>query len=243
MNNALRIWTGTSGFQYPEWKGSFYPDDLPLKRMLPFYAERFSSTEVNYSFRKIPTENTLSNWNSLTPPEFRFSFKAPQKVTHFARLRDCADTLNLFAQSVSTIGEKLGSILFQLPPDFAKDAARLSEFLKTLPSSIKPAFEFRDESWLDDEVFSILRDHNAALCLAENEDLATPRIATASFGYLRLRREDYNLAALKSWAAFVLDQKKVWADVYIYFKHEERGVGPKFARQMIEIFAASGRSR
>jgi uncharacterized protein YecE (DUF72 family) len=238
-NNALRIWTGTSGFQYPEWKGSFYPDDLPLKRMLPFYAEQFSSTEVNYSFRRIPTEKTLSNWNSLTPPDFRFSFKAPQKVTHFARLRDCGETVSFFAQSLSILGEKVGAILFQLPPDFTKDSARLSEFLKIMPSSIKPAFEFRHESWFDDEVFSILREHNAALCLAENEDLATPRIATASFGYLRLRREDYTPAALNSWADFVLEQKKVWADAYIYFKHEERGVGPKFARQMNEMLATS----
>jgi uncharacterized protein YecE (DUF72 family) len=248
MKETFQIWTGTSGFQYPEWKGAFYPDDLPARRMLPFYAQRFSSTEINYSFRRIPSEKALLNWSALTPSEFRFSLKAPQKITHAARLRDCAEAVSFFARSVSNLSDKLGAILFQLPPDFTKDAARLSGFLKVVPSRIRPAFEFRHESWFNEEIFSILRDHNAALCLAENEELATPRVATANFGYLRQRREDYNAAALKSWTAFVLQQKKTWGDTNIYFKHEERGVGPKFASKMIAMlgtppYAAERRPR
>lgn len=224
-------WIGTSGFQYPEWKGKFYPEDLPAKGMLPFYAGPFASTEINYSFRRIPSEQTLSTWDAATPPHFKFSFKAPQRITHFARLVDCTDILEAFHNALLTIKPKLGVVLFQLPPQFEKDGGRLEAFLEIIPPRFKSAFEFRHVSWFDDQVFSILREHNAALCLAESEDLATPPTSTADFGYLRLRREDYTPAQLKQWATFIRSRTE-WRDTFIYFKHEEHAVGPKFAIKM-----------
>jgi uncharacterized protein YecE (DUF72 family) len=228
----MSIWVGTSGFQYAEWKGSFYPEDLPLKKMLPFYAQNFSTTEINYSFRQIPSQKTLTNWAEATPAEFKFAFKAPQKVTHFARLKDCEDTLRFFASAISFLETKLGPVLFQLPPQFAKDAERLRIFLGSMPSSIKAAFEFRDTSWFDDEIFKILGDHNAALCIAETEKLSTPQVATAGFGYIRLRREDFTPEQIKTWAGFVKTQTKR-KDTFVYFKHEEGGLGPKFGKRML----------
>jgi uncharacterized protein YecE (DUF72 family) len=229
----MPFWVGTSGFQYAEWKGTFYPEDLPLKKMLPYYAEHFSTTEINYSFRRIPSKTTLSNWAAATPAEFKFGFKAPERITHFARLKDCEETLRFFAVVISDLEKKLGPVLFQLPPKFPKDAERLRIFLGTMPSSIKAAFEFRDRSWLDDETFGILKEHNAALCIAETEKLSTPEVATANFGYLRLRREDFTPEQIKRWAQFTRAQTQ-WADTFIYFKHEEGGLGPKFGKQMIE---------
>jgi uncharacterized protein YecE (DUF72 family) len=229
----MAIWVGTSGFQYPEWKGKFYPEDLSAKKMLPFYAEHFSTTEINYSFRRIPSKETLEKWDGATPAEFKFSFKAPQRITHFARLKDCEETLKFFGEAILSMGKKLGPVLFQLPPQFKKEAERLDSFLATMPEGIQGAFEFRDLSWFDDETFGILRKHNAALCIAENEELATPAVATANFGYLRLRREDYKAADIRRWAKFVVEQTK-WKNCFVYFKHEETGSGPKFAAQMLQ---------
>ncbi len=225
---------GTSGFQYPEWKGNFYPEKMPPGKMLPFYAERFSTTEINYSFRRIPSVKTISDWANATPPGFKFSFKAPQKITHFARLRECADTLEYFSSVIANLDEKRGAVLFQLPPDFTKDVPRLRAFLESLPEHLPAAFEFRNESWFDDAVYSTLQDHNGALCIAESEKLATPPVATADFGYLRLRRTDYTEADLSRWANFVHEHESKWSDAFIYFKHEESGVGPQFAEKMKE---------
>jgi uncharacterized protein YecE (DUF72 family) len=229
----MDAWIGTSGFQYPEWKGRFYPAEFPAGRMLPFYATHFCTTEINYTFRRIPTEIVLAHWSEQTPPRFKFSFKAPQRITHFARLRASAKTIQLFNRTVSQIGDKLGAILFQLPPNFAKDSGRLKSFLKVLPQGLNAAFEFRHSSWFDREIYSLLRPRNAALCIAETEDFKTPPIVTADFGYLRLRREDYTAAKIKKWAAFVKGQNANWREVFIYFKHEERALGPKFAQQMV----------
>ena len=153
----MNLWIGTSGFQYPEWKGTFYPETMSPKKMLPFYAERFGTTEINYSFRRIPSAKTISDWSNATPSEFRFSLKAPQKITHFARLRECADTLNFFHSVISDLKEKLGIVLFQLPPDFVKDAPRLKTFLETMPKTLRAAFEFRHSSWFDEEIYSVLQ--------------------------------------------------------------------------------------
>ena len=153
----MNIWIGTSGFQYAEWKGNFYPEDLPAAKMLPFYAERLTTTEINYTFHRIPSPKTIDNWNKLTPEKFRFALKAPQKVTHFAKLRDCTDTLRYFHQTVSALGAKLGPVLFQLPPSFKKDATVLAGFLEEIPSGMRAAFEFRHASWFDDEVFALLK--------------------------------------------------------------------------------------
>jgi uncharacterized protein YecE (DUF72 family) len=228
---------GTSGFQYAEWKGNFYPEDLPAAKMLPFYAERFSTTEINYTFHRIPAPKTIDNWNRLTPHNFRFSLKAPQKVTHFAKLRDCADTLRYFHDVISGLGEKLGLVLFQLPPSFKKDTFVLGDFINGLPGGMRAAFEFRHESWFDDGVFETLKTRKAALCIADTENLATPKIVTTNYGYLRLRREDYHKIDIERWTDFVRTQNG-WDDVFIYFKHEEAGTGPKLAKQMQDLLQA-----
>jgi uncharacterized protein YecE (DUF72 family) len=228
----MKHWIGTSGFQYPEWKCTFYPDQMPASKMLGFYSEHFTSTEVNYTFRRIPAEKTISTWSAATPVEFRFAFKAPQRITHFAKLRDCGDLLKVFHAALVPAGEKLGPVLFQLPPTFKKDAEVLRAFLGELPSGMRAAFEFRHESWFDDSTFEILRAANAALCVAENEELLTPSVATADFGYLRLRREDYTPAKLKKWAGWIEKQQPRWPEAFIYFKHQERAIGPKFAQKM-----------
>lgn len=229
-------WIGTSGFQYPEWKGGFYPEKLSLAKMLAFYAERFSSTESNYSFRHIPSAKTIEGWRAKTPELFRFSLKAPQKITHFAKLRDCGPTLNYFHEAVSGLGGNLGAILFQLPPTLKKDAPLLIDFLQTLPVRMRAAFEFRHASWFSDEIFAQLKKHHAALCIAESADLATPRVATAEFGYLRLRREDYTAGEIADWEKW-MGQQTHWRDTFVYFKHEETGVGPKFAQQLRDRLA------
>ena len=238
-SRGMNLWVGTSGFQYAEWKGTFYPEDLPAAKMLPYYAERFSTTEINYTFHRIPAAKTIDNWCSLTPPRFRFALKAPQKVTHFARLRDCGDTIRYFWQVISGLGERLGPVLFQLPPNFKKDADLLGSFLREFPSAMRATFEFRHASWFDDEVYALLKSSNAALCLADTADLATPEIVTANFGYLRLRREDYTADDVSRWAGVVQKHEADWSDAFVYFKHEESGIGPKLAAQMLELFGVA----
>jgi uncharacterized protein YecE (DUF72 family) len=232
----MKFWIGTSGFQYAEWKGNFYPEDLPTAKMLPFYAERFSTTEINYTFHRIPAPKTIDNWKAQTPEKFRFALKAPQKITHWSKLRDCADTLEYFCKVVTGLGERLGPVLFQLPPTFKKDADVLSSFLREFPE-MRAAFEFRHESWFDEEIFDLLKSRNVALCIADTDTIATPRKITADYGYLRLRREDYSDADVKGWSEFVRDQNANWKDAFVYFKHEESGIGPKLAQQMIEFLA------
>ena len=232
----LRI--GTSGFQYPEWKGTFYPRDLSTAKLLPFYAERFSTTEINYSFYRIPAPKSLANWDAATPARFRFSFKAPKEITHVRRLRDAGETLRQILAATQNLGGKLGPILFQLPPFFKKDVALLADFCASLPARLKCAFEFRHASWFDDETFGILKDRRAALCVAESEKLATPVVVTADHAYFRLRREDYTAADLKRWAKIISGQTPV-KDAYVYFKHEECGVGPKFAKQFEQLLGSS----
>ncbi len=232
----MKTWIGTSGFQYAEWKGTFYPEDLAASKMLPYFAERLSTTEINYTFHRIPSPKTIENWTQLTPQNFRFALKAPQKITHFAKLRDCADTIGYFCRVVSALGERLGPVLFQLPPNFKKDADRLRDFLRELPT-MRAAFEFRHASWLDQEIFDLLKSHNLALCLADTEKLAAPTAVTADYGYLRLRREDYTSGDVARWADFVRQQAANWEEAFVYFKHEEAGIGPKLAREMMQLLA------
>ena len=231
----MESWIGTSGFQYAEWKGNFYPEDLPTAKMLPFYAERLNTTEINYTFHRIPAAKTIENWNKLTPAKFRFALKAPQKITHWSKLRDCADTMRYFCDVVSGLGEKFGPVLFQLPPTFKKDTFVLADFVNCFPTGMRAAFEFRHESWFGDDVWEIFKSRNVALCIAESEELATPKIATSDYGYLRLRRADYTKIDIERWTAFVCEQKGRWSDAFVYFKHEEAGMGPKFAKQMMEL--------
>jgi uncharacterized protein YecE (DUF72 family) len=230
----MQIWIGTSGFQYKEWKGKFYPEDLSEAKMLGYYAERFSTTEINYTFRHTPSLKSIQSWSSRTPGQFRFAFKAPQSVTHFAKLRDCGDKVAFFEQAIAPMASKLGPVLFQLPPSFKANLDVLNQFLSGLPKSMRAAFEFRHASWFEESVYAALRQANAALCIAEDEKLATPAVATAKFGYLRLRREDYETADLERWATWIQEQASAWSDVYIYLKHEEQGLGPKFAQLLQE---------
>ena len=230
----MNVWIGTSGFQYAEWKGNFYPEDLPAAKMLTFYAERFTTTEINYTFHRIPAPKTIDNWKMQTAEKFRFALKAPQKITHWSKLRDCSDTLEHFFKVADGLGERLGPVLFQLPPNFKKDADVLGSFLRELPS-IRAAFEFRHQSWFDDEIFELLKSRNIALCIADTDTIVTPKTIIADYGYLRLRREDYTKNDVQSWADFVRQQESYWRDAFIYFKHEESGIGPKLARQMTEL--------
>ena len=215
---------GTSGFQYPAWKGAFYPEGLAVSKMLGYYATKFDLTEINYTFRSFPSARTIERWANGVPAGFKFSLKAPQRITHFAKLRDCGAILRDFHAAVSPLGEKLGPVLFQLPATFASDAKRLAAFLGEVPAGMRAAFEFRSASWFNDEVYAALKDHNAALCLAESEELSTPPVMTADWGYLRLRRDDYSAADLQRWAGVV----RQWPETFTAFNHEDTGRGPKF---------------
>lgn len=231
----MNLWVGTSGFQYAEWKGTFYPEDLAAAKMLPFYAERFGTTEINYTFRRIPSPKTIGNWCKLTPEKFKFALKAPQKITHFAKLQGCDDTLTYFYKVVSALGPRLGPVLFQLPPFLKKDASLLGDFVRCFPQEMRAAFEFRHSSWFDDEIFSVLKTNNVALCFAESDKLSAPLVSTSSFGYLRLRREDYEADDVQRWANVIKDKEGEWSDAFVYFKHEESGMGPKLAAQLLDI--------
>ena len=234
LNLFSMIWVGTSGFQYPEWKGTFYPETLSTAKMLPYYAGHFSTTEINYSFRRIPSEKTLTNWSAATPEQFRFSLKAPQEITHFRQLRDCADVLGRFCEALKTLGEKLGPVLFQLPPFLKNDNGLLKEFLATLPAGLQGAFEFRHDSWFNDKTFAALKSKNIALCIADTEELSTPVVATADYDYFRLRNPAYTKKDIAHWAKIIDGQRKNSKDSYVYFKHEDAGTGPKFARQLLD---------
>ncbi len=235
----IMVWIGTSGFQYPEWKGTFYPPDLPAPKMLAYYADRFRTTEINYTFYRIPNAKTLYGWSAGTPGGFRFSLKAPKKITHTQKLRDCQEVLDYFWKMAGRLNEKLGAVLFQLPPYFRKDAAVLKAFLDMMPQGMKGAFEFRHASWFDDEVFTALRSKNAALCVADSEKLTTPAVFTARHGYLRLRDATYTEEDIRRWAATIAEQQRQLEDIYVYFKHEESGIGPQLARQLTEVLSAT----
>ena len=223
---------GTSGYNYPEWRGTFYPEKFPTGKMLPYYADRFSTVEINYTFYRMPNAKTVAGWVAETPPAFSFTLKAPQRITHFARLRDIGDPLRYFLDTAAGLGPKLGAVLFQLPPNFRKDLDRLGGLLDQLPAGLRCAFEFRHESWLDAPVYGRLRAANAALCVADTEDATTPLETTADWGYLRLRDEGYTDADIVEWARRIAALGPTWRDTFVYFKHEEAGTGPAFARQL-----------
>jgi uncharacterized protein YecE (DUF72 family) len=231
----MRVFPGTSGFSYKEWKGSFYPEDLPDSEMLRFYSSRLPSVEINNTFYRMPRASLLESWAEQVPDGFSFALKAAQQITHRKRLKDAGDAVSYFLQVATTLGDRLGPILFQLPPNLKKDLARLAEFLAQLPRSFRAAFEFRHESWFDEEVFSALADAGAALCWAEDEELATPNQSTAGWGYLRLRRQDYGEAEVAAWADRIRAQ--TWSDAYVFFKHEDAGTGPRLAGRLREILS------
>ncbi len=230
----MRLYTGTSGFAYKEWKGSFYPEDLRADDMLRYYAGRFSACEINNTFYRMPRENVLLDWASQVPASFRFVLKASRQITHLKRLRDVEEPVAYLCEKAAVLGQRLGPLLFQLPPNLKKDLPRLEAFLGLLPEGHRAALDFRNETWFDDDVFDALRARDAALCIEEAEELAAPRVATASWGYLRLRRPDYDEAALNDWAAWAGSQS--WADAYVFFKHEEAGAGPRLATAFEDVF-------
>ncbi len=233
----MRTWVGTSGYNYPEWKGSFYPEKMPAAKMLPFYAAAFSTVEINYTFYRVPNEKTLAGWSRETPDGFRLTLKAPKRITHIAKLHDCADLLQYFLKTAGTLGPKLGAILFQLPPYLRKDLQVFDEFLALLPTGCCAAFEFRHASWMDAEVFARLRARNLALCIADSEKFSTPLEITADYGYFRLRDEGYTPEDLCRWAATIRTSAAACSDVFVYFKHEEAGKGPQFARRLLDALA------
>ena len=239
----MNLYVGTSGYAYTEWKGSFYPDDMPAKGMLRYYAERFRTVEINNSFYRLPKASVLEAWAAEVPAEFKFVLKASQKITHFQRLKGVDETVTYFVNVANTLKDRLGPLLFQLPPNLKKDTPRLRDFLALLHregggdgvgARGRPVFEFRHQSWFDDEVFALLRENQAVLCLAEAEnDLEVPFVATADWGYVRMRMAEYTTADLKSWARRVRQQD--WRDAYVFFKHEDEGKGPMLARKFIEL--------
>ena len=235
------LWVGTSGYNYPEWKGTFYPPTLPAAKMLPYYAERFPTVEINYTFYRAPNEKILGGWNKATPDRFKLTLKAPRRITHDARLRDCADRVRQFLETASTLGPKLGALLFQLPPTLKKDIALFDAFLDAFPPRVCAAFEFRHPSWLDEEVYSRLRARNLALCVADSERLSTPVVITADYAYFRLRDEGYTPGDIGRWADTIREQTVSCREVFVYFKHEESGKGPEFARLLIETLSSDHR--
>jgi len=229
------IWVGTSGYNYPEWRGTFYPDKLAAAKMLPYYAERFPTVEINYTFYRTPNEKILEGWNAATPERFKLTLKAPKRITHDARLRDCADRVRQFLETASILGPKLGALLFQLPPNLKKDVALLDAFLGTFPPRVCAVFEFRHASLLDDVVYSCLRAPYLALCIADSEKLSTPVEMTADYAYFRLRDEGYTLDDITRWAAVIREKHSACSEVFVYFKHEESGKGPEFGRRLLEL--------
>jgi len=234
--NPVKLRAGTSGYSYKEWKGNFYPADLAATKMLRYYAERLSTVEINNTFYRMPSEKLLADWSAQVPDGFAFVLKVPRRITHDKRLKNAGDDVAYLLKTAAVLGKKRGPFLFQLPPFFRKDLAGLSDFLGLLPDDSQSAFEFRHQSWFDDEVLTVLRAHNASLCVADAEtELSIPFVATASWGYVRLRRPDYTDADLREWAKRI--QEQPWKEAFVFFKHEEAGKGPQFATRFLEIVA------
>ncbi|HTV97843.1 MAG TPA: DUF72 domain-containing protein [Steroidobacteraceae bacterium] len=230
----MAIWVGTSGYNYPEWRGTFYPDKFPTAKMLPYYAERFATVEINYTFYRTPNAKILAGWSEATPARFKLTLKAPKRITHTARLENCTELLQYFVRTAQTLGPKLGTLFFQLPPYFKKDLGVLGAFLEELPADVQSAFEFRHRSWLEDDVYECLKAKGVALCVAESEKLSTPVQITANYAYFRLRDQGYTPSDLGRWADTIRAKTGACRDVYVYFKHEESGTGPAFARTLLD---------
>ncbi|APW64178.1 DUF72 domain-containing protein [Paludisphaera borealis] len=232
----MGLYVGTSGYSYKEWKGTFYPKDLPVRQMLHFYGERFRTVEINSTFFGMPKVPILEGWAQAVPADFKFVLKAPKQITHMRKLKDIGELVSQLLEVSGALTERRGPLLFQLPPTSKKDVALLRTFLALLPSPLRAAFEFRHPSWFDDEVFGLLRDHRAALCIADAEvNFEVPFVATTDWGYLRLRRPDYGDAELKEWAKRVREQD--WEDAFVFFKHENEGKGPRMAERYLELAA------
>ncbi len=231
----MNLHVGTSGYNFPEWKGSFYPAKLPAAKMLEYYAARLQTVEINYTFYRMPTPKIVAGWAATVPETFTFVLKAPQRITHVARLKDIDDTLRYFCETAAGLGARLGPLLFQLPPNFKKDTARLANLLAQLPPGVRAACEFRHASWFADDVYELLRTYNGALCVADTGDATTPLVATADFGYLRLRDEGYDEQGLAAWMDRVRELGAGWRDAFVFFKHEGSGEGPRLAERLLQL--------
>ena len=230
----MNLYVGTSGYSYKEWKGSFYPKDLPADQMLRYYAERYGTVEINNTFYRMPKTSVVEAWAAEVPDGFKFVIKASRRITHILRLKNAAEPVSFLIKAADAMKDRLGALLFQLPPNLKKDVPRLTDFLKLLPSSQRAAMEFRHQSWFDDQVFAALQERNAALCIAEAEDeLDIPFVSTADWGYLRLRLPEYSDADLKTWIKRVQSQN--WSDAFVFFKHEDEGKGPQMASRFLEL--------
>lgn len=233
----MDLLAGTSGYSYKAWKGSFYPEDLSSDEMLGYYAGRLKSVEINNTFYRLPKPALLEAWAAQVPEGFRFSIKASRKITHFSRLKESAhDPTDFLLSSLETLGDRLGAVLFQLPPNFKKDVERLAAFLQILPAGTPAAFEFRHDSWIDDEVRELLTDRDMAVVCADTEDSGEdePVVETASWGYLRLRRPSYSDDDLRRWVEHV--SSTGWDRALVFFKHEDEGAGPEMAARFQDLF-------
>ena len=226
----MRILAGTSGYSYKEWVGHFYPEKLPANAMLRYYGERFPTVEINNTFYRMPAEAMLARWSSEVPDDFAFTLKAPRRITHEMRLRDAQSAVAAFAGRAAALGSKLGVLLFQLPPFLRKDLARLRDFLAMVPPGPRVAFEFRHDSWQDDDVYEALREHGAMLCVTDTEEGDTPFVVTAECGYVRLRRTHYDERDLGAWVERIAAQPLECT--YIYFMHEDEALGCRFAEML-----------
>jgi uncharacterized protein YecE (DUF72 family) len=230
----MQLYVGTSGYSYKEWKGKFYPEEMPEKEMLHFYGERFNAVEINNTFYRMPNPKVLEAWANEVPETFRFIIKASQKITHHQRLKNADDSLAYLLKVTNVLGKRLGPLLFQTPSHLKKDIPRLRDFLQAVPSDRRAAFEFRNATWFDSELFDLLHEHGAALCIAEAEEgVEVPFQSTADWGYLRLRRPDYDDAALEAWVDRIAQQ--TWKEAFIFFKHEDEGKGPEMAARFRQI--------
>jgi uncharacterized protein YecE (DUF72 family) len=229
---TARLLAGASGYSFKEWKGNFYPDKIKPEDMLAFYGERLPTVEINNTFYQMPKTAVLENWAKLTPEKFKFAIKASRRITHFARLKadEAAENVAFLYQQLATLGPKRGPVLFQLPPFLKKDLPRLAGFLALLPDDHRAAFEFRNDSWFDDEVYAALEGAGASLCFSEREDGSAPALVeTAPWGYVRLRLESYSGADLEQWAMRL--GKTAWKDIYVYFMHEP--TAPAYAQTLM----------
>jgi uncharacterized protein YecE (DUF72 family) len=242
VGKNVRLLAGSSGFAYKPWKGPFYPEGLPDGEMLAYYAARLPTVEINNTFYRLPKADVLEGWAGQTPPGFRFVLKASRRITHIQRLKEVGELVDYLFKTAATLGDRLGPLLFQLPPHMKKDLDRLRVFLELVPKDRRVTLEFRHTSWFEDDVFELLRAHDAALCHAETdaddkegESLSVPLVATASWGYLRLRHENYTDADLERWAARIRAQS--WSEAYVFFKHEDTAAAPLTARRLMDLVA------
>jgi uncharacterized protein YecE (DUF72 family) len=228
---SVRLRAGTSGFSYREWKGSFYPAKMKEADMLPYYAEHFDTVELNNTFYRLPSETALAQWAAQVTPGFSFALKATRTITHLRRLRDIAEPMEYLYRITGALGAARGPILFGLPPNMKMDMDRLQQLLDLVPAGVRTAIEFRHESWHDDSVFAALRGRGVALCIAQTDEDETPFVATTDWGYVRLRCAAYSAEELTAWRERIASQ--AWTDAFVYFKHEDAGTGPRFAREFM----------